>query len=64
MRGNIPGVYVLLNLIYRLLRPHPSGLGFKGYSGIIKAFIYIFKCVLYSAISRIGFYTNIRVKVG
>ena len=64
MRGNIPSIYILLNLIYRLLRPRPSGLGFKGYNSVIRAFIYILKYILYNAVSYIGLYINMRVKVG
>jgi len=64
VRGDVLSIYILFNLICRLLRPHPSGLSFKGYSGVIGAFIYIFKCVFYSAVSRAGLYINMRVKAG
>jgi len=62
MCGNILGVYILLNLIYRLLWPRPSGLNSKGYSGVIRVFIYIFKYILYSAVSCVGLYINIYIK--
>ena len=64
MCGDVPGVYILLNLIHRLLRPCFGGLGFKNYNGVIGAFIYILKCVFYSAVSHVGLYINMRVKAG
>jgi len=64
VRGDVLNIYILLNLICRLLRPHPSGLSSKGYNSVIRAFIYILKRVLYSAVSCVRLYINIRVKVG
>jgi len=63
MRGNVLGVYILLNFIYRLLQPYFGGLGSKNYNGVIGAFIYIFKCVLYNAVSYVGLYINIYIKI-
>ena len=62
--GDILGIYILLNLIYKLLRSRPNSLGFKSYNSVIRAFIYVLKYILYSAVSHVGLYINIRVKMG
>ena len=59
--GNVLGIYILLNLIYKLLPPSPSRLGSQSYSGVIGAFINILKYILYSVVSYVRLYVNIRV---